>query len=131
MSSAKAGVIRGTVVHGVKKGRNLGYPTINISLEEGHNCLSQGVYICRILVRDEWHNALMHYGVKSMGTSDSQKKFCEVHVFDFHDDTYGESVTVNLLKKIRDVRQFDCEEDLIRQIDRDINTAHNYLSDHA
>lgn len=131
MSSAEGDCLRGNVVHGVKKGRNLGYPTINISLEEGSERVAQGVYVCRIAVRGTWYNALMHYGVKSIGTDDSKKIFCEVHVFDFHDDTYGESVTVNLLKKIRDVRQFDCEKDLIRQIDKDITAAHNYLSAHA
>lgn len=131
MSSAEENFIYGRVVHGVKKGRNLGYPTVNISLEGVCGRVVQGVYVCRILARDTWYNALMHYGIKSIGTDDPQKIFCEVHVFDFHDDMYGESVTVNLLKKIRDVRQFDCEEDLVRQIDRDITAANNYFSAHA
>ena len=131
MSSVEVGVIHGIVVHGKKKGSEFGYPTLNIAFEQKEKSLPQGVYICRILLDDIWYEGVMHYGVKSIGTDDNKKIFCEVHVFNFNDDVYGESVAVNLLKKIRDVGQFDCEEDLIQQINNDIIAAHNYLSTHA
>lgn len=123
--------ISGVVVKGIQKGSEMGYPTINIQLSDAPEDIELGIYVCTILIDGESYEAVMHYGNKSIGTEDKKKIFCEVHVFDFDQDAYGKNVLVNLLKKIRDVRQFDSEEDLVKQIESDIISAHKYFQNHA
>lgn len=124
-------LLHGKVVKGIQKGSEIGYPTINIRLTDAPKNVEFGIYTCEIFIEGELFNAVMHYGNKSIGTIDKQKIFCEIHVFDFDEDVYGKEVSVNLLKKIRDVRQFDSEEDLVKQIQTDIITAHKYFQNHA
>lgn len=123
--------ISGKVVKGIQKGSEIGYPTMNIQLINGPKEVGFGIYVCTVLIDKNRYNAVMHYGNKSIGTDDLQKIFCEVHVFDFDEDSYGKNVKVNLLKKIRDVRQFNSEEDLVKQIESDIKSAHKYFQNHA
>lgn len=123
--------ISGKVVKGIQKGAEIGYPTINIQLVDAPKDVAFGIYTCVISIDSISYNAVVHYGNKSIGTNDRQKIFCEVHVFDFAEDVYGKEVRVNLLKKIRDVRQFDSEEDLVKQIELDILSANKYFQNHA
>ncbi len=123
--------ISGRVVKGIQKGSQIGYPTINIQPVKISRGIEFGVYVCMILIEQRDYKGVMHYGNKSIGTSDIEKIFCEVYVFDFAKDIYGKRVDVNLLKKIRDVRQFDSEEDLVKQIKSDIITANKYFQDYA
>jgi riboflavin kinase / FMN adenylyltransferase len=123
--------ISGKVVKGIQKGAEIGYPTINIQLIDAPKDIEFGIYTCTISIEGSDYNAVMHYGNKSIGTDDAKKIFCEVHVFDFAEDVYGKEVYVNLLKKIRDVRQFDSEEDLVEQIESDILSANKYFQNHA
>lgn len=123
--------ISGIVVKGIQKGTEIGYPTINIQLINAPKEVVLGIYACTIHIDKSEYKAVMHYGNKSIGTDDKKKIFCEVHVFDFDKDAYGKHVKVNLLKKIRDVRQFDSEKDLIKQIESDIQSAHKYFQNHA
>jgi len=121
----------GVVVKGIQKGSEIGIPTINIQMFNAPKNVEFGIYVCRIEVKGLFYNAIMHYGNKSIGTDDKEKIFCEVHVFDFNQDVYGLEVSVNLLKKIRDVRQFKSDEDLIKQIKKDIVMANKYFKENA
>lgn len=118
--------IKGKVVPGIKKGREIGYPTINVEISRKVS-LNYGVYVCKVSVKNRLHNAVMHYGPKSIGTDNPLKTFCEIHILDFEKDIYGEEVLVNVLKKIRNVREFDSEKELAGQISRDIKIAKKYF----
>ncbi|MFC1655919.1 riboflavin kinase [Patescibacteria group bacterium] len=130
MSSLDRDIIsfKGKVVPGSKKGTELGYPTINMEIGGGVE-LDFGVYICNVTVKEELYQGAMHYGPKTIGTDDLAKTFCEIHIFRFNEDIYGEEVLVNVLKKIRNVREFDSEQELAEEISRDIKIAKKYFSD--
>ncbi|MBA4336658.1 hypothetical protein C0416_02685 [bacterium] len=124
-------VFKGVVVKGIQKGSEIGFPTINVQVSNAPKNVVFGIYVCLIEIKGASYNAVMHYGTKSIGTDDKWKVFCEVHVFDFNKDVYGLEVSVNLLKKIRDVRQFESDEDLIKQIKKDIFIANKYFKENA
>jgi riboflavin kinase/FMN adenylyltransferase len=121
----------GVVVKGIQKGSEIGFPTINIQMFYAPKNVEFGIYVCKIDVKGLLYNAIMHYGNKSVGADDNAKVFCEVHVFDFNQNVYGLEVSVNLLKKIRDVRQFKSDKDLIKQIKKDIVIANKYFKKNA
>ncbi|MCD6109598.1 riboflavin kinase [bacterium] len=130
MSSSKS-EFHGIVEKGVQKGSAIGYPTINLRVIDINKDIEFGVYVCNVSIEGENYEAVMHYGSKSIGTIDKRKIFCEIHIFKFDKNVYGASTRVKLLKKIRDVRQFRSEKDLIKQIKSDILVAHKYFKNYA
>lgn len=115
------------VKKGAGIGGSLGIPTVNLEIEKIPETLEQGIYICEVEILGKKYRGAMHYGPKSFGTDNPYKIFCEIHVFDFDKNVYDEEVVVNVLKKIRDVRQFDGQEELIKQIHSDIKETLKYF----
>jgi len=115
----------GIVVKGDGRGRGLGFPTANIVSR--HTIIpSDGVYAVRLFVRDKYYNGIVNIGMRP--TFDAKSMAIEVHIFDFDEDIYGEELTVYFAGKIRDERKFSSVEALINQINADINSAKNRLS---
>lgn len=107
----------GTIVHGAKNGRKLGYPTANMTLPDNSR-LREGVYAVRF-VRE---NGDIYNGVASFGRRpmfDNGPRIFEVHVFDFDGDLYGETVKVQLFAHLRDEAKFDGLDALVAQMDKD------------
>jgi FAD synthase len=138
------------IVKGIGKGKEIGFPTLNLETKNIPASFEYGVYICLISLEssNKLYNALMHYGTKSIGTDDFDKIFCEIHVIGFNDNfcvdfkennnffkkelnnTFNRKVKfvrVKLLKKIRNVRKFKSEKMLKKQIALDIKTAKRYF----
>src|SRR5258708_23556917 len=115
----------GTVIHGEKRGRDLGYPTANIKLDR--NCgLKHGIYAVRV-----GHNGKLHDGVASFGrrpTFDNGAPLLEVFLFDFNGDLYGAVLDVAFIAFIRDELKFDGIEPLVRQMDDDSAKARAALA---
>lgn len=111
--------ITGTVVHGNKLGRKLGYPTANISLSESYKLIpSNGIYAVRIHLAEKKVYGMLYIGTKP--TLDQKTaQVIEVNIFDFNDDIYGEEIRVEFLKFIRGDKKFDSLEELSEQITRD------------
>jgi len=113
-------LVRGTVVHGDKRGRTLGYPTANILLPAAWG-LAHGIYAVRMAV-----DGAVHGGVASFGrrpTFDDGAPRLEVFVFDFAGDLYGKVVDVEFCAFIRGEAKFDGIDALIAQMDRDSTAA--------
>lgn len=107
----------GTVVHGKKIGRELGYPTANIDpLNELIPC--NGVYAALTLVEGRWINSAVFIG--ACETFDCQQHVIESFLIDFDGDLYGKELEVVLVEKTRDVIPFPSREALIEQIDKDV-----------
>lgn len=109
--------IRGTVRHGDKRGRTLGYPTANLGLA---NYLrpAYGIYA----VRGRLANGQTLDGVASLGirpTFDPPVELLEVHFFDFAGDLYGQQVDVALVDYLRPEAKFDSLDALVAQMDAD------------
>ncbi len=112
--------ITGEVIHGEKRGRDLGYPTANIRLDP-NVALRHGIYA----VRAGWgggSDAIRYDGVASFGrrpTFDNGAPLLEVSLFDFSGDLYGQKLDIAFIGFIRDELKFEGIDMLVRQMDDD------------
>ena len=117
--------VAGTVIHGEKRGRDLGYPTANIRLDK--NCgLKHGIYAVRVGRGTERLNGVASFGRRP--TFDNGAPLLEVFLFDFKGDLYGVSLDVAFIAFIRDEVKFDGIEALVRQMDDDSARARAALA---
>lgn len=121
--------LRGTVVHGEKRGRTIGFPTANIQLEDHFVIPAKGVYAVRAFYNNQVLPGVMNVGVKPTFHEDETKPSFEVHLFDFNGDLYDLQLTVELVSYIRPERKFDSIQALIQQISDDAETAKKILLD--
>ena len=117
------------VVSGSRRGRTLGYPTLNLSLEALPSTLLQGIYACRARVHsmNAWIDAVMHFGPRPVF---QDTETCEVHLLDTSLPSPPSSLEVSVLERIRDVADFPSQEALKQQIICDIETARAILARH-
>lgn len=118
--------ISGRVIHGDKRGRELGFPTANIRLKRAKSPLL-GVYAVRVLGLDgKIHKAVANIGTRPM--FDGGRLLLEVHLLDFSKEIYGEHLHVEFLKRLREESKFDTLEILRAQIASDIDEARSFFS---
>lgn len=117
--------VQGEVEHGEKRGRELGYPTANISLDPG-NSLAHGIYATTIKVGDGVHASVASYGRRP--TFGNRPPLLEVFLFDFEGDLYGQQVEVAFHSYLRPELKFDGIEPLIAQMDKDSAEARAALA---
>ena len=119
----------GEVIHGEKRGRDLGYPTANIKLD--NNCgLKHGIYAVRV-GRGQGKDGARFDAVASFGrrpTFDNGAPLLEVFLFDFKGDLYDAVLDVAFIGFIREELKFDSIEALIRQMDDDSAKARAVLA---
>ncbi|MFI9653466.1 bifunctional riboflavin kinase/FAD synthetase [Guyparkeria sp. GHLCS8-2] len=118
----------GRVMHGDKRGRQLGFPTANIALRRRQSPL-RGVF----LVRMSGIDGGTRYGVANIGTRptvDGGEARLEVFVLDFDGDLYGQLATVEFLADIRDERRFESLDALVEQIGADVAEARRLIDTH-
>ena len=124
--------IEGRVLHGDRRGRELGFPTMNVELGE-YLLPALGVYAVRVAIEEgeaaDWHDGVANLGRRP--TVDGTKLLLEPHVFDFDQDVYGRRVRVALIEYIRAERRFDGLEALKRQIAEDCAAAKRILKTRA
>lgn len=114
--------ITGTVLHGRGVGHTLGFPTANIDLTHTRKMLPKdGVYAVRI--KNE-KLRIKNCGMANLGTAPTfgvEKPLLEVHLLDFEGDLYGETVTVEFSRRLRDIVRFDSIEALQHQLQTDLD----------
>lgn len=121
--------IEGPVIHGEKRGRTLGYPTANMSLD-GLHVPKLGVYAVLVELRSGPY-AGQYHGVASLGVRpmfNGQEPNLETFIFDFSGDIYGMDMSVGLVEFLRGEEKFDSLEALIAQMDRDSQMAREILA---
>lgn len=109
-----------TVEHGNKRGRDLGYPTANLHLDEGCPLLS-GIYAVKVKTEDGWYDGVASYGRRP--TFDNGSVVFEVFLFDFSGDLYGKTLRVHLVSYLRGEEKFETADALVAQMDRDSEEA--------
>jgi len=121
--------VTGEVIHGEKRGRDLGYPTANIRLDK--NCsLKHGIYAVRV-GRGQGKDQERFDAVASFGrrpTFDNGAPLLEVFLFGFQGDLYGAALDVAFIGFIRDELKFDSVDALIRQMNDDSARARAQLA---
>lgn len=121
--------IEGEVVHGNKRGREFGWPTANMRIDDLH-LPRLGVYAVTVDVLTG-PDKLSCGGVASIGVRPMfgrNEPNLEVHLFDFSGDLYGQHLSVALVQFLRDEAKFDSVEVLIDQIARDADQARAVLA---
>lgn len=117
--------LKGNIQKGVGLGKELGYPTLNISLIDEQK--DHGIYICEIKLNEHIYKGVMHLGKKTFGTDNKEKIFCEIHILNFNKAIDSGQVYIKVLKKIRDVREFESTDELKAQIAQDIDIAKQFF----
>ncbi len=117
--------ISGEVIHGEKRGRDLGYPTANIRLDP-YCGLRHGIYAVRIGLDGRRIDGVASFGRRP--TFDNGAPLLEIFLFDFMGDLYGKTLDVAFIAYIRDERKFDGIEALVRQMDDDSVKARAVLA---
>ncbi len=113
------------VVHGDKRGRDLGYPTANLRLDPACG-LKHGIYAVRVGVGERRYDGVASFGRRPM--FDQGTVLLEVFLFDFSGDLYGEVIDVAFIDWIRPELKFDSVEDLVRRMNEDARLARAALS---
>ncbi|BCG59635.1 bifunctional riboflavin kinase/FAD synthetase [Paenibacillus sp. URB8-2] len=122
--------LRGTVAHGEKRGRTIGFPTANLELEDRYVIPSRGVYAVRAFHNGKAMPGVMNVGVKPTFHEGVTTPTFEVHLLDFSGDLYGQEMMVELVSFIRPEHRFDSVESLIAQIREDAKTAGKILQEY-
>ncbi|CAH9063662.1 Bifunctional riboflavin kinase/FMN adenylyltransferase [Pseudoalteromonas holothuriae] len=112
--------ISGRVIHGWKKGRELGFRTANIALKRQVNPV-RGVFAVIATVAGKRYEGVANIGNKP--TLNGTKALLEVHLFNFNQDVYGHFMQVELIEKLRNEQKFDTLEQLTAQIALDVAAA--------
>jgi riboflavin kinase / FMN adenylyltransferase len=117
--------VSGTVVHGDKRGRELGYPTANLRLDPGC-ALAHGIYAVRVGVGERRYDGVASFGRRPM--FDQGTVLLEAFLFDFSGDLYGEVIDVAFVDWIRPELKLDSVADLVRRMDEDSRLARAALA---
>lgn len=118
--------ISGKVIDGNKKGRQIGFPTANIQLNESYKQLPRdGSYAVRASVDGMDYKGMLNIGFKP--TVDGSDRTIEVNLFDFDDQIYGETITIHFIRSLRNEMKFNSIEDLKDQLFLDKEAALNIL----
>ncbi len=116
--------ISGEVIHGDKRGREIGYPTANQLIQE-YIRPKLGVYASYAEIKGKIYKAITNIGIRPMFKLDIP--LVETFIFDFNSDIYGEEITIQPFKFIRNELKFDNMEELTRQIKEDCIQAKSML----
>ena len=119
--------ILGEVIEGDKRGREIGFPTANIML---NNLIKPdfGVYAVKIDYNNDTYDGIANFGVRPTFDKTKSQPILEVHLFNFSDNLYGKEIIISFVDFIRKEKKFNGLESLKSQIQLDINKAKDLLS---
>jgi riboflavin kinase/FMN adenylyltransferase len=120
--------IKGEVIRGAGRGRELGVPTVNIEADARLILPEDGVYLGKVI--DTGYPDVRMPAVINIGdnpTFGDRHKRVESHILDFNGDMYGKAIKVDFLKRLRNEIKFDTVDSLKKQISRDIDKARCYF----
>jgi riboflavin kinase/FMN adenylyltransferase len=114
--------IDGVVEHGDDRGKSLGFPTANLSVDPLIVRPPRGVYAGRARVENNWHVAAINVGVNPTfgGDPDINPIRIEAYLIDFDDDLYGRTIRVEFWTRLRDEQNFGTADALIEQMQKDV-----------
>jgi riboflavin kinase/FMN adenylyltransferase len=106
-----------TVAKGIGKAGALGFPTVNIPLPEADPV--SGIYVGRVMHHDFTYNAVVY--------ADAARHMLEAHLLDFEKELYGETITIELVKKLRERAAFPDDTSLQKAIAEDVLNAADFF----
>ena len=120
--------VRGTVVKGDQRGRELGFPTANLEVSDEIQLPADGVYAAwYVRANGDIHPAAASLGRRPTFYEDQPHSLVEAHVLDADLDLYGERAGVQFVERIRGQEKFASVEDLVAQMHRDVDRTRTIL----
>jgi len=117
--------VSGTVIHGDKRGRELGFPTVNLRLDPAC-ALRHGIYAVRAAVAGGRYDGVASFGRRPM--FDTGAVLLEIYLFDFSGDLYGVDIDVAFIAWLREEAVFASAKELVRQMQEDSRLARAALA---
>jgi len=110
--------ITGKIIPGNKLGTKLGFPTANISIEDSNKIIPGiGVYAVTVMYKDNYYNGMLYIGYRP--TIKGRNLSVEVHIFNFNQNIYYETITVFFKHFIRSEKFFPSIDELQKQLNKD------------
>lgn len=111
-------MLTGEVVHGDGLGKKINFPTANIKIPETYKIIPKnGVYLVKAIINSEIYFGMMNIGVRP--TIGGKNKSLEIHFFNFKDNIYNKTISVEIICKIRDEEEFSSIDELKIQLKKD------------
>ena len=118
--------LTGVVVQGDRRGRELGFPTANLAIDQSLATPADGIYATWATVDGRRHPAATSIGLRpTFGVSG---RTVEAFIMDFDEDIYGKTVTLEFAARLRDEQAFQDAEALVRQMNLDVDQAREVLA---
>lgn len=105
------------VCDGDKRGRTIGFPTINQNYPEGLAPIKYGVYESVAFINEKAYRAFTNIGIRPTWRVDGI--LCETHIFNYSGELYGQTVRLELVRYLREEKQFASVDELKKQLDYD------------
>ena len=113
--------LNGLVVHGNKRGRELGYPTANMNINSTTITPADGIYSTTTYINEELYESVTSIGIRP--TFGLKQRLIETYIMNYQGDLYDSNLEIHFLDKIRPQVQFDSIEELISQIESDVEES--------
>lgn len=117
------------VIHGAKRGRELGYPTANLKVNEDILLPKIGIYAVKVIYKNAIYEGMASIGTNPTFKEDQGHLSVEVNIFDYSNNLYGEELQLEWHAFIRDEEKFDSKEALIAQLKEDEKNIRQYFID--
>lgn len=115
--------LRNIVIHGRKLGRELGYPTANLSINKDYVIPALGIYYTIVEINNRFYKGISSIGFNP--TIENKGFSIETHVLDFNQEIYDLEIAVYFIKKIRNEKKFNSLNELTSRLDLDKEFAEN------
>lgn len=116
----------GKVVHGLKRGRTLGFPTANVEVGAKEYIPGDGVYITQIKIDDKWYDSMTSVGF-NITFDDVKQLSIETNILNFSESVYGKTVKLRWLSFLRKEVKFSGVDELIEQLKLDRINTENFF----
>ncbi|MCO4292007.1 bifunctional riboflavin kinase/FAD synthetase [Solitalea sp. MAHUQ-68] len=119
--------LSGKVVKGDQIGRKIGFPTANLYVEENYKLIpSDGIYAVKVHIEDEVHGGMLYIGNRP--TINGMTHNIEVNIFDFNQDIYNQTITLEFIEYLRNDEKFNGLDELTAQLKKDEINAKKVLT---
>ena len=111
-------MLTGKVVHGDGLGKKINFPTANIQIKEPYKIIPKnGVYLAKTIFNSNIYFGMMNIGVRP--TIGGKNKSLEIYFFNFKDNIYDKTISIEIINKIRDEEKFSSIDELKTQLKKD------------